>query len=179
MRVFDCKQDLLAKNYRQHLLSRHPAENPQDLSPFGQSKLSFFSGSATSITDNTVSTVNTLDQVTQPASTAQKRCRAEVELIDQPIDKASKLTPLLSDVNVMGSVNTNREDDVKETHNCKKLDIILNDLQEVKNNLALLVTAQGKSTTKGEDFINTFHTTMRSLLKKWILCLPKLHWQNP
>ena len=61
-RVLDCKQELLAKNYRQHLLSRHPAENPQDLSPFGQSKLSFFSSDST----------NTLEQVKQSASQHEK-----------------------------------------------------------------------------------------------------------
>ncbi len=40
-RVISCKQELLAKNYRQHLADRHPEENLQDLSPFGQTKLSF------------------------------------------------------------------------------------------------------------------------------------------
>ncbi len=144
-RVVDCKQELLAKNYRQHLLSRHPAENSQDLSAFGESKLSFFSYCSVNVD-------NTLEQVKQPANTAQKRC-GEVELIDQPIEKASKSR---HDVNVTGSVYINTEDDVKKVEELdnQKLDIIMTDLQEVKKNLSLLVTAQGVS-SKGEDTIET------------------------
>ena len=48
----------------------------------------------------------------------------------------------------------NSEDDVKEVEDSHKLDIIMTDLQEVKNNLSLLMTAQGKS-SKGEDIIET------------------------
>lgn len=40
-RVVDCKAELLAKNYRQHLIDRHPKESPLDLSPYGQQKLCF------------------------------------------------------------------------------------------------------------------------------------------
>ena len=139
-RVLDCKQELLAKNYRQHLLSCHPAENPQDLSPFGQSKLSFFSSSS----------INTLEQVKQPASTTPKRCGAEVELIEQPIEKASK--SFLDDVNVhtVTGLAINSEDAVKEIDDSSKLDVIMTDIREVKDNLALLVAAQGKS-SEGED----------------------------
>ena len=95
-RVSDCKQELLAKNYRQHLVSHHPAENPQDLSPFGQSKLCFVSSCSVNID-------NTLEQIKQPANAAQKRCGA-VELIDQSIEKASKS---LHDVNATVSVYIN------------------------------------------------------------------------
>ena len=50
----------------------------------------------------------------------------------------------------------NTEDDVKkvEESDNQKLDIIMTDLQEVKKNLSLLVTAQGVS-SKGEDTIET------------------------
>ena len=41
-RVESCKQSLLAKNYCQHLPDQHPAENHQDLSPFGQTRIIFF-----------------------------------------------------------------------------------------------------------------------------------------
>ena len=144
-RVLDCKQELLAKNYRQHLLSRHPTENPQDLSPFGQSKLLSFLSSSPNID-------NTIEQVEQPESTTQKRCGAEVELTEQPIEKASK--SFLHDVNVRGSMYINSEDEVKETDDSQKLNIIMTELQEVKNNLALLVTAQEKS-SKCDDSTKT------------------------
>ena len=41
-RVKTCQVSLMRKNYKDHLIKRHPRENPQDLSPFGQSKISNF-----------------------------------------------------------------------------------------------------------------------------------------
>ena len=40
-RVSGCKIAILAKNYRQHLVDKHPQENSSDLSPHGQTKISF------------------------------------------------------------------------------------------------------------------------------------------
>ena len=113
------------------------------------------------------------------ANTAQKRCGADVEyveLIDQPIETASKS---LHDVNATGAVYINSEDDVKEVEDSQKLDIIMTDLQKVKNNLSLLMTAQGKS-SKGKDIIETkavqqndekFDEEMDTLLAKVTLAI--------
>jgi hypothetical protein len=40
-RVSGCKIEILAKNYRQHLVDKHPQENSSDLSPHGQTRISF------------------------------------------------------------------------------------------------------------------------------------------
>ena len=41
-RVKSCQLSLMRKNYKEHLNKKHPKENPQDLSPFGQIKISSF-----------------------------------------------------------------------------------------------------------------------------------------
>ena len=129
-----------SKNYWQHLLSHHPAENPQDLSPFKQSKLCFLSSCYVNID-------NTLEQV---------KCS-----------------------NATGAVYINSEDDVKEIEDSQKLDIIMTDLQKDKNNLSLLMAAQGKS-SKGKDIIETkavqqndekFDEEMDTLLAKVTLAI--------
>ena len=41
-RVRHCQMTLMRKNYKEHLSKRHPKENPLDLTPFGQGKISSF-----------------------------------------------------------------------------------------------------------------------------------------
>ena len=41
-RVEECKLEMLKKNYRQHIENAHSAENPNDLSPYGQGKIANF-----------------------------------------------------------------------------------------------------------------------------------------
>ena len=66
----------MAKNYRQHLIDRHPAENSRDLSPFGPKKISF---------GNTITSTTTTLEKTQ-----QKRLGVEFE--NEPIEKALKVS---------------------------------------------------------------------------------------
>ena len=39
-RVSTCKKEILKKSYKLHLRSLHPKKNCEDLTPFGQSKIS-------------------------------------------------------------------------------------------------------------------------------------------
>ena len=40
--IRSCKLVLLRKNYKEHLVKTHPEEDPHDLTPFGQNKISDF-----------------------------------------------------------------------------------------------------------------------------------------
>ena len=100
-RVGSCKLVLLRKNYKDHLLKKHPEEDPHDLTPFGQNRISAFvikkshyssnEPKDSDLVDENSNLDLTVDALELP-TTLGKRKKPNSDSVDHEIDnKRSKL----------------------------------------------------------------------------------------